>query len=207
MSLVGRQMQRMAAKWIGGIAPAAPIHQVVLTIAFADSTEAPGSEIGRNRDTNAGPRRNRHPVAVPAVANRARHTGACPVPELTSSCVGSPEPCALRSGTPRAFSGCLCPYGIRSALWCRTLFAAERLLLPPRERYNLADPMPSSSREFQTLLRSSVLHSVRLSQRPKNSLAALYRRMARWSLPSASSSTSAVLIPRTWTALKASSVL
>ena len=43
------------------------------------------------RDTNAGPRRDRHPVAVPAIANCARHNGACPVPELTSSCVGSPK--------------------------------------------------------------------------------------------------------------------
>jgi len=34
-----------------GIAPTAPIHQVVLTIASARSTEAPGSEIGRNRET------------------------------------------------------------------------------------------------------------------------------------------------------------
>jgi len=33
-----------------GIAPAATIHQVVLTIAFEKSTEAPGSERGRNRE-------------------------------------------------------------------------------------------------------------------------------------------------------------
>jgi hypothetical protein len=31
------------------------------------------------------------PVAAPAVANRARDTRVCPVPELTSSCVGSPR--------------------------------------------------------------------------------------------------------------------
>jgi hypothetical protein len=34
-----------------GIAPAAPIYQVALTIAVAKSTEAPKSEIGRNRET------------------------------------------------------------------------------------------------------------------------------------------------------------
>jgi len=34
-----------------GVAPAAPIHQVVLTLAFAKSTGAHGSEIGRNRKT------------------------------------------------------------------------------------------------------------------------------------------------------------
>ena len=39
------------------------------------------------------------PVAVPAVANRARDTGVCPVPELTSSCVGSPR--TLRASVRR----------------------------------------------------------------------------------------------------------
>ncbi len=34
-----------------GIAPAAPIHQIVLTMAFAESTEAHGSGKGRNRET------------------------------------------------------------------------------------------------------------------------------------------------------------
>jgi len=34
-----------------GIAPAAPIHQVVLTVALAKSTEAAALEIGRNPET------------------------------------------------------------------------------------------------------------------------------------------------------------
>ena len=33
----------------------------------------------------------------PADADRACDTGICPGPQLTSSCVGSPRTCALRS--------------------------------------------------------------------------------------------------------------
>ena len=54
--------------------------------------EAPGSERGRNRETltlDFVEMVIRWPC--PAVADRARDTGAYPVPELTSSCVGSPK--------------------------------------------------------------------------------------------------------------------
>ena len=92
MSLAGDQFQRMTAIDTVEIAPAAPIHQVVSTIAFARSTEAPGSEIGRNRETpTLDVHRNGHTVAVPGVGDHAHDTGACPLPEPTSPCVGSPR--------------------------------------------------------------------------------------------------------------------
>ena len=67
-----------------------------------NSTIAVQLEPLMGQSLSAGPRRNGRPVAVRAVADRARDIRACPVPDLTSSCIGSPKNLAARSDDTEA---------------------------------------------------------------------------------------------------------
>ncbi len=68
----------------------------------ADLRPTPEPDRGRARPTVS------HPVAVPAFADRAYDTGVCPVPELTSSCIGSPKNLrtTVRRHRSRLIRGC-----------------------------------------------------------------------------------------------------